>query len=266
MAKRNKPDTAGGQGRQINSMVLFVGASALLTAGWLMRSFPVFIFVGLAPLFAITDKTSEGDKFWEYTELILIALAIAFLAAHLFDFSALIGVLIQSIVLTLSFAGYTFCRQALGPRVGKFTIILFWLGFEYVFLKTNQADRVIFLADATQLKADWLKWTSFSGYLSATAWILFCNLLFYNAVLKKDKINWVMLALFLIGLGGPVVYSLTAGSHAVVSRQEMAALYAGLDTGNSVYQKRGEFIPRTAAWISVLIFTFALIKNKTEKR
>ena len=231
-----------------------------------MKSFPILIFVALAPLFALADKIHSENKFWNYAELILIALAVSLLAGHIFQLQYLISSMIQAIGFTLAFVGYGFVYQSLGPRAGKITIIIFWLATEYLFLKLQwPADR-FFLADAIQLKTDWLKWTFHTGYLGSSLWILLANLSLYLAVFKSGRINWIWLVSFLVLLAAPIIFSFTTELSAI-SRAEMMTLYSNTkDNLTSIYLKRGEFIPRTAAWISVLIFIFALVKNKTQKK
>jgi hypothetical protein len=266
MAKENKRASTAKGGYEINPWLLFFMATALLITSWLMKSLPVLIFVALSPLFALADKIDSEDKFWNYAELILIALALSLMAGHIFQLQFLIPSIIQAIGFTLAFVGYGFVHQSLGPNAGKIIIIIFWLTIEYIFLKLQwPADR-LFLADAIQLKNNWQNWTYHTGYLGASLWILFANFIMYLAVFKSGRINWVWLILFLSLVAAPIVFSFTTEFKGV-SREEMLALYSN-STGelNSIYLKQGEFIPRTAAWISVLIFIFALVKKKTQKK
>ncbi len=266
MAKENKRASSAKGGYEVNPWMLFFMATALMIIGWLMKTFPVMIFVALSPLFALADKIDSEDKFWNYAELILIALALSLLAGHIFQLQFLIPSIIQAIGFTLAFVGYGFVHQSLGPNAGKIIIIIFWLTIEYIFLKLQwPADR-LFLADAIQLKNMWLNWTYYTGYLGASLWILLTNFIVYLAVFKFGRINWILVILFVSLLAAPITYSFTTGFKGV-SREEMLALYSN-STGElrSIYLKQGEFIPRTAAWISVLIFIFALVKNKTLKK
>ena len=128
-----------------------------------MKSFPILIFVALAPFFAIADQGKEGEKFWNLSELILIGLTISFFAAHLFEIQFLVAAISQSIAFTLAFIGYAFAYQSLGSRLGKFTIIIFWLGIEYVLLKMPFRNQTIFLADAVQLQPTWQRWNIHTG-------------------------------------------------------------------------------------------------------
>lgn len=251
---------------EIAPWLLFFIATALLAAGWLMKSFPVFIFVALAPLIALTDKAHSEEKFWTYAELILIALTLSLMAGHIFQLNFLISSIVQAIGFTLAFVGYGFVHQSLGPRVGKFTIIIFWLSIEYVFLKLQWPANPLFLADAVELKSNWLNWTFHTGYLGTSAWILLTNLFFYLAIFKEGRINWIWLTLFTVSLIAPITFSLMTDLIGV-SHDAMTRLYSNSNVDlQSNYLKRGEFIPRTAAWISVLIFIFALVKSKTKKK
>ncbi|MBK7651070.1 MAG: hypothetical protein IPJ20_10460 [Flammeovirgaceae bacterium] len=81
---------------------LFALSAVLLTAGWLMKPFPVFIFVGFAPLFALVDYAREAKNPWNRFELILLALSISLFAASFFDFQVIIFVLVQAIAFTLT--------------------------------------------------------------------------------------------------------------------------------------------------------------------
>lgn len=266
MAKERKRKSPDKSGYEVGPWPLFFIATGLLIAGWLMKSFPVLILVGLSPLFAIADKSHSEEKFWNYAELILIALALSLLAGHVFQLSYLISAIIQAIGFTLAFVGYAFVHQSLGPRAGKVTIIIFWLAMEYIFLKLQWPLDNLFLADAVQLKTDWLNWTFYTGYLGSSLWILIGNLFFYLAILKAGRINWAWLIIFLVSLIAPIIFSFTTELKAT-QREEMIGLYSSSpNVLNSIYLKRGEFIPRTAAWISILIFIFALVKNKTQKK
>jgi apolipoprotein N-acyltransferase len=243
---------------------LFLISAALFAAGWLMKPFPLPIFFAFAPLFAIADQARQNDDFWINTEFILLSLVSCFLAAFAFNFSHLMGAIVLAIVFTLSFVVYTFCFQQLGNRLGKFTIVFFWLATEYLLLKLPWRNESIFLADVVMLKKEWLHWTSYTGYLGGTLWILLTNLFLYMT-LFKGGLNKVGLACTLITLLAPAIASYFIEA-APIARTEMIGFY---QTGKSTiisYSKQGELLTRTSAWISVVIILLALVKNKTAKK
>jgi len=260
MAKRNNTTF-------INVWILFTASTLLLSAGWLMKSFPVLIFIGITPLFAISDAAKDKETPWNHLELILLSLAISLFCASIFDTTQLILVLAQAIVLTLAFAGYTFSYQSLGSRLGKFTIIFFWLGLEYLLLKLPWRSNFYFLADVLELQPSWWKWNADLGYLGISIWVLVVNLIFYLAFLKSSSINWFLVVLAVVLVAGPIVYSAYYLDIPGINRDQMIVLYSnGIDAIPETYKNRGELITRTAAWLSVLIILLAIVKNKIKKK
>ncbi|MCE2895073.1 MAG: hypothetical protein LW721_11575 [Flammeovirgaceae bacterium] len=244
--------------------LLFLISASLFAAGWLMKSFPIFIFFSFAPLFAIADQAKENDDFWVHTEFILLALFTAFFASSVFNSSHLTAAIVQAILFTIAFLGYSFAYSSLGSRLGKFTIIFFWLGLEYILLKLPWRNESIFLADAIVLKTNWLHWTTYTGYLGASLWILCTGLLLYLA-LFKDSINFTWLGLTLALLIAPIALSYFL-SEPGINRNDMISLYTQNSSIASRYSKQGELVPRTAAWISVAILLLAFVKTQTRKK
>jgi hypothetical protein len=250
--------------RKLNPYLLWAVATLLLTAGWLMQSFPVFLLVGIAPLLAINDQIDETN-IWNKSELIGVALAIAWWAARLFAWSALIPALLQAIAITLTFVILGFSRAALGQRLGKLPLLLFWLGLEYTLLKFSLGEQVTFLADGFLLQESWWRWTGVTGYLGISLWVLLSNWLFYLSFLQRGW-NPLAFAGFVLVVAGPLAYSLT-GNFSPIQRNDMLTFYAGTGPSPDVnYAEKGEWIPRTAAWVSVLIILFATVKNNITKK
>ncbi len=261
MAKKSKEHSTG---TQLHPAFLCVASALFMTGGWLMSSFPIFIFFGLAPLFALTDRADDTSGIWEKMEWVLIALVINFLAARTFDFSFTASSMLYAILFTLPFIGQVWLKHVLGNKAGKITIILFWLSIEYILLKVDAAGG-IYLADALENKSAWLQWNMTTGYLGASLWILLVNLLVYQMLLSKTGLQWHWILLTVLVLAGPIAYSYSQSSY--MSRDIMLKLYdLGDKTGNVTYLARGEFVVRTAAWISTLIILFTLVKSQTTKR
>lgn len=232
-----------------------------------MKLFPVLVFIGIAPLFAISDIAKEKDSPWNHLEVILLSLCISLFCASFFNTTQVILVLAQAILLTLTFAGYTFAYQNLGNKLGKITIIFFWLGLEYLMLKLPWRSEFYFLADSLILRSDWWRWNTDLGYLGISLWILVVNLFFFLALLKSTSINWFWMILAIALVTGPILYSAFYLDNPGINREHMIALYEGdSSTFSKNYNDRGELIPRSAAWVSVLIVLLALVKNKVKKK
>lgn len=240
-------------------------SAALLTAGWLMKSFPVFLLVGYAPLFALTDRISDKKPFWNQFEFILFALALSIFAANIFATESLLASVTQGIILTLSFIAFGFARQALGNRTVIFTIIFFWLAFEYVFLISPWRETFVYLADGFILQPQWLTFTQHTGYLGISLWILVCNVLVYTSYFKTGKFSWGWASTAGSAMVLPILL-VVIKDWEPITRAMMINQYTTQEIEKTIYTSRGEWIARTGAWVSVLILLLSLVKNKTGKK
>ena len=109
---------------------LFAGGTLLFSLAWLMPSFPLLALIGFAPFIAIAVNNRKEKSMWSSLELVLLGLSISLFAGTFFDFAELTYVVIQAILFTLSFLGYTFVRKSLGSGVSIITLPLFWLSIE----------------------------------------------------------------------------------------------------------------------------------------
>ncbi|MDZ7649306.1 MAG: hypothetical protein U5K54_20275 [Cytophagales bacterium] len=242
----------------------FVWAFRIATNGWLVNeAISHSNLRWLCPIFALLDYARDSKNPWNRFELILLALTISLFAASFFDFQIIIIVLVQAIVLTLTFVGYSFAYQNLGSKLGKFTVIFFWLGIEFTFLNLPWREQTIFLADSLSLVPDWIRWTNHSGYLGVSLWILSVNLVFYLSFFHIGTFNLYLFILAILLIGIPIVLSYQLDTLGV-NRAQMISF----SNESNILQEKftSELVARTAAWVSVLIILLAFVKNQTKKK
>jgi hypothetical protein len=240
--------------------LLFLTSVALFTAGWLMKPFPLFLFAGLAPLFALADENS-----WSTNELALLALTVAFFAARLFRSEFLVWSIAQGIAATLPFVGYGYLRKNLRLPIGKGSIIIFWLGMEYLLLKLPLRESAVFLADGLQQSPVWLRWNHDTGYLGASAWILVCNFVLYLACSAADTRGRIVYSvLTMVVLAGPIVASYRMALNPL-TRADMMAVYRHQPVLDTTYYYRGEVVPRLSAIVSGVLLAMTFLYPKTQK-
>lgn len=255
----------GKKTRSYSPLLMVVVATVLLAAGWLMAPFPLLIFLGLAPLFALADTSETAGPIFEKMELVLLALGVSFVLYAFLRDASVVMALVSAITFTLAFVSHAWVRQTLGIRTGKITLILFWLALEYLMLKLVP-EKGMFLADTLALQGDWLRWTVHTGYLGASLWVLVVNWCWYETFLHDKAIHWGWLVAALVLWLGPAIYSYIV-TMSPITRQDMINLYGGLPPQADVtYLARGELTVRTAAWISTLILLFTLVKHQTNRR
>lgn len=250
---------------KISSFLLFTVAGALMVAGWLMAPFPILIFIALSPLLALADQKEIKAPVWGKMEYILLAIGVSFLAFSISNDRSVVASLVSSIAIAIAFVAHAWVSQTLGVRTGKITILIFWLAIEYLFLKFNP-ETCIFLADTLRLQSAWTRWNIHTGFLGGTLWILLVNWSVYKSFLTGDGFRWFWLLSALILLLGPIIYSYQL-DNASITHQEMVNAYSSVPIKEDVnYLANGEFIVRTAAWLSTLILLFTFAKSQTTKR
>lgn len=229
-----------------------------------MKLFPVFIFFGLAPLFALSAQASE-ETIWENTELILLSLTIAFFCSTFFEIAALPKSTALAVAFSLPFLFFAFVRQKLGRLTGTMLIIFFWMSLEYLMLKIGIPRNPIFLADTLLSNSKWTTWSAETGYLGISLWILTTNWIF-SLGLRGGGINWLWIVAGILTVIGPLGYSFFRPGE-TISRELMMGVYSGeAPGGNQLYVERGEWIARTAVWVSALVMLVAAVRGKISEK
>lgn len=249
---------------RINPLLLCASA-VLLSFISLFLHIPVIAFVCLAPLFAVIDAPA-GKIPWLRFGLIALTVALVFGAERLQSHVVPAFMIMQGISVALSFAMYWFARQILGIRTSKLLIILFWLAMEYILVAVGLAPRTSFVADFAPAGIRWTFWTVNTGYLGLSLWLLLSNWLFCRALLEgKPRAGFAVL--FAIVVFAPLaLYGLLSVDYPPTGRADMIALYNGTSDATAYYAARGEWVPRTAAWVSALVLLYVAVKSKTGKK
>lgn len=245
----------------IPPLLLAGSGLVLLSSGWLMSSFPVPIFFGLAPLMLLSEQGKvKGTPILESMELVLLAVAGSFLINAVVREASIVGALVLGILFTLVFVGHAWIRKVLSIRQGMGTLIILWLAAEYALLKIAPRQGT-FLADNMMWRGEWVRWNIHTGYLGGTLWVLLVNWSVFLAF--KHRPGWVVAAIIL--LVGPIVYSLSLDNSPIL-REEMINLYTNkVIEADVTYLARGELVVRTAAWLSALILLFTFVRHQTRK-
>lgn len=251
--------------KTLSPLLLATASTVLLTGGWLMSFFPLLIFLGLAPLFAIVERVDARGQVLEKMEYILVAFSISLGTFAFLRGQSIAFALVASISCTIVFAGFSWVRQTLGNRTGTITIIIFWLAMEYLFLKVYP-ERSFFLADSLLLPGGWVKWTAYTGYLGSSLWILVVNWCLYQGLLRENGLLLAWIVAGIIAWIGPLVSSYFLTTSPIV-RQDMVNLYSALPAHTDVvYLARGEWVVRSSAWLTALILLFTLVRRQTRKQ
>lgn len=229
--------------------------------------FPFAALIAFFPLISLLEKTAEGEQpfvYWFTPALIVLGLNAIFTVDRL---ALILG---YSVGLTLAISAYLITSHLSKNRLGVFTILLFWLSFDYLVLKVLPEASGAFLSTFFD-GYDVVSWSRNTGNLGITAWIITANILLYYVFLWRDavfrnEIRWLSLIYSLLIICTPVVIGLyIVPGWIPVTIAEVKAVYVeNSNTADITYMENGEWLGRTATWVSVMILVYAVIKGKVK--
>ncbi len=246
------------------ALVTAIFAAACLLGGFYFAPLLFFWFAGLLKLY---DQLFEKEEIT--TQQIWINSAL-FIMWHVVVMGALKGLdgsygtltLFQLIILPACFLLHAFTNRIRPKKLGKYTVILFWFAIQYLFIKFVPSPLLFVLADIPSIPPEWQRWNIYTGLMGISLWIILVNFLIYQA-LGNNPFKWSVIVpiaiLILIPIG--VSYLL---DNLPVTMDNLVRLYKGMSVEGQ-YAHMGEVVPHTAAWFSILIVIFTLVKNKTKK-
>ena len=255
----------------------FLGLIAILmvslAAAW--PKLPITVFVALSPLFALLEPPKQisarsGIKTYA---IFLFYLLAAFLVGNLIKGqSDLLQASIAAILVSFSAPLYFFSYRYSKNGLGILTLVLFWLSLEYLMIKWSWLDSRFILANFIAERPGWWRWNIFTGYLGGSLWILVVNTIFYYAFFYKRSIiessmRWLSLAYATMVVLLPLLLANFIKTKSFLNLQLVKLLYHSsspvMPEGLEFYSRHGEYLGRTALWVSVLILVFAAVKRTT---
>ncbi|UII21892.1 hypothetical protein [Fulvivirga ligni] len=240
---------------------------SLLIISQLANNLAFLSLLSIAPLFAIFSEFKESNNapWGSYLTIILILIigfgcwAFSFAKADIVTFAYGAG---YGAVASLAFLIFIFTNKYAKNRLGLFTVIIYWLALEYLLLQINPQFSQFFLGSIFKHDTYLISWDLYTGLQGVTVWILLVNLLFYFALFKglaifNVQIRWLSIIYTLIIIVIP--FSLNISSEAIVPEDLISGTAQAKQLAGN-----GEYLGKTAAWVSVLMILYSFVKRKTK--
>lgn len=170
--------------------LLVLLSSLLLTLPWYQHFSGIIILVAFVPLLFIEDyiyNTRNQNK-----PIILIGYAALIFAiwniltTYWVKNAAFIGavaaVIVNTLLMTSIFWLFHFTKRKLGSKIGNFSLIVYWIGFEHFYLNAEISWPWLNLGNALAKDIKLIQWYEYTGTLGGTLWILILNLLLYDII------------------------------------------------------------------------------------
>jgi len=243
----------------------------------IFSSFPIGIFFFYAPLLAIVDREKQT---FASISILISGLLIISLFQGIVGFTNLEDAIFFFIFNTILLVSFRIIRRSMKFSIALLSFILFGASIDFLILYLDQIDNTLVLAYAFSNSTSWIQWFGYSGVLGGTVWILIVNLFFfkvffYGMPLQKRLWRWRTMIMVVITIALPIAISnlmllqLTFGPE-LLSQNTITDWSFLLATENpdnevtSMMSKYGEYMGRTAVWLSLLIVLSAFVKFKTK--
>jgi apolipoprotein N-acyltransferase len=98
------------------------------------------------------------------------------------DFGAILAWVLNSMMMALTMYFFHFTRRAISSKLNIFTLIFFWISYEYFHHNWDGTWPWLSLGNGFADWYKWIQWYEFTGIFGGTFWILLVNILLFMAL------------------------------------------------------------------------------------
>lgn len=224
--------------------------------GWPTMPLPIFLFIGFVPLFEIEFQTTKNKQSkWVFFGNIYLGLLIwnTLTTWWIWNASpggAVFAILANTLLMTIPFFLYRLARKTVHQKLANISFLAFWIGFEFIHLNWDLTWPWITLGNGLAMTPDIIQWYEYTGVLGGSFWILFINILLFNAFKKryfsKDFLHIGAISLIAIFLIIPLIWSYFSKedlSKNTGNTTEVVLIQPNIDPYNGKFKNSPDFIP-----------------------
>lgn len=184
----------------------------LLWLSWPERGFNPLIFIAFTPLlwleeqFLSRETRRPGRKMFGYYYLVMLTwnLLSTYWVWYASEAGSVVAFAANALLMSFVWLIYFSTRKRYGTFVGYFSLICYWIAFEYLHLNWELSWPWLTLGNVFAGSPKWVQWYEYTGVLGGTLWVLLTNMLIYQLIkniFKKDtmpkirRINTVILSI-----------------------------------------------------------------------
>jgi len=144
-----------------------------------------FVFLGFVPLLLISDHLLEKPKGgWHlflhcYLAFLIFNLGTTWWVANSSFVGALLAFVLNTLFMSLVFILFHFVRKRTGKDWVIWTLIPFWISFEYFHQNWDLSWPWLTLGNFFSVRTSWIQWYEYTGTLGGSVWVLSLNILIF---------------------------------------------------------------------------------------
>jgi apolipoprotein N-acyltransferase len=90
--------------------------------------------------------------------------------------------ILNALLMTVAFQLFHFIKKRLGNKIGYFSFIVVWIGFEFLHYNWELSWPWLTLGNIFSITPSWIQWYEFTGVLGGSLWLLIVNFLLFRLI------------------------------------------------------------------------------------
>ena len=169
-----------------------VFSGILLSAGWYEWGSGLILLFALVPLLFVEDYFDENKDRLPASKIFLFG-SITFLVWNILttwwiynaSFAGLLMAnLVNTFLMALTFWLFHITKRKLGPLMGYFALIVFWISFEKIYTDGEISWPWLTLGNGFAYNIRLIQWYEVTGVFGGSLWVLLCNILIFTGIKK----------------------------------------------------------------------------------
>jgi apolipoprotein N-acyltransferase len=202
-------------------ILLSLFSGLMLTPAWYEWGNGLILIVALIPLLFVEDyldqhKNENGSgTFFRYAALTFFVwnTATTWWIVNSTVIGVVAAIFINTFMWSLVMWFFHLVKRKLGPRIGYFSLILFWITWEYFYHNSEISWPWLSLGNGFAYNIRLIQWYEYTGILGGSLWVLALNVLIFNLIKGFfEKVQHrrlvAQLVLIMVIIAGPVTFSL----------------------------------------------------------
>jgi len=162
----------------------------LLTPAWYEWGNGLVLIIALVPLLFVEDdldqrKAEYGSRaFFRYAVLTFFVwnTATTWWIVNATVIGVIAAILVNTLMWSLVMLLFHIIKRRLGPQIGYFSLILFWITWEYFYHNSEISWPWLTLGNGFAFNIRLIQWYEYTGVLGGSLWVLVLNVLIFNLI------------------------------------------------------------------------------------
>jgi apolipoprotein N-acyltransferase len=191
--------------KRLHPAILSIASGIILWLSWPTSPLTAFVFFGFVPMLLVADLDLTRKKSFGHSFLAMLIwnAGTTWWIWNSTSIGSVAAIAANALLMCLPWWGYVVFKDKFGRKAGYFSLIAFWMAFEFIHLNWQLSWPWLSLGNVFASQPDWVQWYEYTGIGGGTLWVLVVNMLVYDWMFGgelKSKKGKVKKAVTIVGI------------------------------------------------------------------